>query len=59
MFGGFYNIANRVQLGGIKDNVMDIGFLRTTIVETREWVDGNLYNGRIVLIGNIYVFKEP
>jgi small-conductance mechanosensitive channel len=49
--------GDRVQLGGIKGDVMDIGVLRTTIMET-EWVDGDLYNGRIVLIAS-YVFKEP
>lgn len=59
MFGGFYNTGDRVQLGGIKGDVMDIGVLRTTIMETGQWVDGDLYNGRIVLIANSYVFKEP
>jgi small-conductance mechanosensitive channel len=33
MFGGFYNSGDRVQLGGIKGDVMDIGVLRTTIME--------------------------
>jgi hypothetical protein len=28
-------------------------------METGQWVDGDLYNGRIVLIANSYVFKEP
>jgi small-conductance mechanosensitive channel len=59
MFGGFYNTGDRVQLGGIRGDVMDIGVLRTTIMETGQWVDGDLYNGRIVLIANSYVFKEP
>ena len=59
IFGGFYNTGDRVQLGGIKGDVMDIGVLRTTIMETGQWVDGDLYNGRIVLIANSYVFKEP
>jgi small-conductance mechanosensitive channel len=40
--------GDRVQLGGIKGDVMDIGVLRTTIMETGQWVDGDLYNGRIV-----------
>jgi small-conductance mechanosensitive channel len=39
--------------------VIDIGVLRTTIMETGQWVDGDLYNGRIVLIANSFVFKEP
>lgn len=59
MFGGFYKIGDRVQLGGIKGDVMDIGVLRTTLMETGQWVDGDLYNGRIVLIANSFVFKEP
>lgn len=59
MFGGFYKICDRVQLGGIKGDVMDIGVLRTTIMETGQWVDGDLYTGRIVLVANSFVFKEP
>lgn len=59
MFGGFYKTGDRVQLGGIKGDVMDIGVIRTTIMETGNWVEGDLYNGRIVLIANSFVFKEP
>lgn len=59
MLGGFYKTGDRVQLGGIKGDVMDIGLLRTTIMEIGQWVDGDLYNGRIVLIANSFVFKEP
>lgn len=59
MFGGFYKTGDRVQLGGIKGDVMDIGMIRTTIMETGQWVDGDLYNGRIVFIANSFVFKEP
>ena len=59
MFGSFYKTGDRVQLGGIKGDVMDIGVLRTTIMEVGQWVDGDLYNGRIVLVANSFVFKEP
>lgn len=59
LFGNFYKSGDRIQLGGIKGDVMDIGVLRTTLMETGEWVDGDLYSGRIVLIANSYVFKEP
>ena len=59
MFGGFYKSGDRVQLNGIIGDVMDIGVLRTTIMETGQWVAGDLYNGRIVLIANSFVFKEP
>ncbi|MEO6251732.1 MAG: mechanosensitive ion channel domain-containing protein [Ferruginibacter sp.] len=59
MFGGFYSTGDRVQLGGIKGDVIDIGVLRTTLMETGQWVDGDLYNGRIVRVANSFVFKEP
>jgi hypothetical protein len=59
MFGGFYKTGDRVQLGGIKGDVIDIGVLRTTMMEMGQWVDGDLYNGRIVRISNSFVFKEP
>ena len=58
-FGGFYGIGDRIQLGGIMGDVIDIGMLRTTIMECGGWVKGDLYNGRIVRVANSYVFKEP
>ncbi len=58
-FGSFYRIGDRVQLGGIKGDVIDIGILRTAIMEIGEWVKGDLYSGRIVRIANSFIFKEP
>jgi len=58
-FGGFYKVGDRVQLGGIKGDVIDIGILRTTIMQIGEWVNADQYNGRIVRVANSFVFKEP
>lgn len=58
-FGQFYAVGDRVQLGGIKGDVIDIGVLRTTLMEIGEWVKGDQYNGRIVRVANSFVFKEP
>ena len=58
-FGGFYAPGDRVQLGGIKGDVIDISILRTTLMEVGEWVAGDLYSGRIVKVANSFVFKEP
>ena len=58
-FGGFYKVGDRVQLGGIKGDVIDIGILRTTVMQIGEWVKGDQYNGRIVRVANSFVFKEP
>ena len=59
MFGGFYKTGDRVQLGGIKGDVIDIGIVRTTLMEMGEWVVDDLYNGRIVRVANSFVFIEP
>lgn len=58
-FGNFYSVGDRVQLGGITGDIIDIGVLRTTLMETGQWVKGDQYNGRIVKIANSFVFKEP
>ncbi len=58
-FAHLYGTGDRVQLGGIKGDVIDIGILRTTLMECGQWVDGDLYNGRVVRIANAFVFKEP
>lgn len=57
--GQYYRTGERVELGGIRGDVIDIGVLRTTLMELGEWVNGDLYNGRIVRVANSFVFKEP
>jgi small-conductance mechanosensitive channel len=58
-FGHFYQTGDRIQLGGIMGDVIDIGILRTTMMECGQWVSADLYNGRIVRVANSFVFKEP
>ncbi|MEP7380653.1 MAG: mechanosensitive ion channel domain-containing protein [Gemmatimonadota bacterium] len=58
-FSCFYSPGDRVQLGGIKVDVIDVGVLRTTLMEIGEWVKGDHYTGRIVRIANSFVFTAP
>jgi small-conductance mechanosensitive channel len=58
-FGHFYQTGDRVQLGGTMGDVIDIGVLRTTLMECGQWVSSDLYNGRVVRIANSFVLKEP
>ena len=58
-FGHFYKTGDRIQMGGIKGDVIDIGILRTTVMECGAWVKAELYNGRIVRVANSFIFKEP
>ena len=57
--GQLLPVGDRVQLGGIRGDVIDVGVLRTTLMECGHWVNGDLYNGRIVRVANWFVFKEP
>lgn len=57
--GGMFKSGDRVELGGVTGDVIDLGILRTTIMETGQWVDGDLYNGRIVKVANSFVFQKP
>lgn len=57
--GHFYQVGDRVMVGGIKGDVVDTGVLRTTLMEIGDWVGSDLYNGRVVRIANSFVFKEP
>jgi small-conductance mechanosensitive channel len=59
LLGHVYATGDRVQVGKIKGDVIDIGMLRTTLMELGEWVDSDLYNGRIVRVANSAVLKEP
>jgi small-conductance mechanosensitive channel len=58
-FGQFYIVGDRVELGGIRGDVIQIGVLRTTLMEIGEWVRADQYNGRTVRIANSLVFRDP
>jgi small-conductance mechanosensitive channel len=55
----FYHVGDRIQLGGIVGDVVDIGILRTSIMQVGDWVKGDLYNGKMVQISNSFIFKDP
>ncbi|OPZ88070.1 MAG: mechanosensitive channel MscS [bacterium ADurb.Bin429] len=57
--GGVYNVGDRVQVGEIKGDVIDVSLLRTTLMEIGEWVQADLYTGRIVRVSNSIVFNSP
>lgn len=51
-------VGQRVKIGDTKGDIIDIGVINTTIMEMGDWVDADLYNGRIVTLANSFVFKE-
>jgi hypothetical protein len=56
-FSKLYAVGDRVQIGDTHGDVVDIGLLRTTVMETGNWVSADLYDGRIVRIPNSTVLK--
>ncbi len=57
--GNFYTTGDRIKIGGITGDVIDIGVLRTTVMECGDWVKADLPTGRIVGLANSLVFREP
>ncbi|MCB0702888.1 MAG: mechanosensitive ion channel [Candidatus Kapaibacterium sp.] len=54
-----YSPGDRIEINGIKGDVIDIGVTKTTLMEIGEWVKSDNYNGRIVQISNSFIFKGP
>lgn len=58
IFGSnIYKPGDRIEINGIKGDVIDIGVTRTTLMEIGQWVKSDNYSGRIVQISNSFVFK--
>lgn len=58
ILSGNPSVGDRVKIGDVKGDIIDIGVMTTTVMEIGDWVNGDLYNGRIVRVANSYVFKE-
>ncbi len=65
MLGRIFRVGDRIQMGGVQGDVIDVTPLRTKILEigsaTDEsaWVSGRQYTGRIVAVSNKATFTEP
>lgn len=57
--GSLYRLGDRIRIGDVTGDVLDITMLRTTLMEIGEWVGADQYTGRVVSIANRAVFSEP
>ncbi len=62
--GRIFRVGDRIQMGGVRGDVIDITPLRTKVMEIGSdedggWVRGRQYTGRIVAISNKATFTEP
>ena len=56
-FSSLYRVGDRIQVNETRGDVIDISVMRTTLMETGNWVSGDLYSGRIARIPNNAVLK--
>lgn len=54
-----YKPGDRIEINGIKGDVIDVGSIYTTMMEIGQWVSSDNYSGRIVKLSNAFVFKGP
>jgi len=68
--GNTFNVRDRIVMGGVRGDVIALGFIQTTVMEMGQpsavqdadpamWVRGRQYTGRIVTITNDKIFDEP
>lgn len=52
-----YKPGDRIEINGIKGDVIDIDSIYTTMMEIGEWISSDNYSGKIVKLSNSFVFK--
>jgi small-conductance mechanosensitive channel len=68
--GKTFNLGDRITMGGVRGDVIGLGFIQTTIMEMGEpppeqpdapamWVRARQYTGRIVTVTNDKIFDQP
>jgi small-conductance mechanosensitive channel len=49
---GIYHVGDRIEFNQKFGDVIDVGILYTTLLETREWVSGDQVTGRLTIVPN-------
>src|SRR3954466_1358592 len=68
--GKTFNVGDRIAMGGVRGDVIALGFTQTTIMEMGQppsvqgadramWVQSRQYTGRVVTVTNARIFDEP
>ncbi len=68
--GRLYTVGDRITMGGVRGDVVALGFMQTTVMEMGEppgeqgappamWVEARQYTGRLVRVTNDKIFDLP
>lgn len=65
VFGRIFRVGDRIEMGGVRGDVLDVTLLRTSLLEIgtstgdSTWVKGRQHTGRVVAVSNKATFTEP
>jgi small-conductance mechanosensitive channel len=54
-----FDVGDRIQIGDVKGDVIDLRLFQFTLLEIGNWVDADQSTGRIIHVPNLKVFLEP
>lgn len=54
-----FDVGDRIQIGELKGDVVDLRLFQFSMLEVGNWVDGEQSTGRIVHVPNAKVFLDP
>ncbi|MDF7806548.1 mechanosensitive ion channel [Pontiellaceae bacterium B12219] len=54
-----FRVGDRIEIGGVQGDVIDIRLFQFSIVEVGNWVDADQSTGRIIHVPNSMTLKEP
>jgi small-conductance mechanosensitive channel len=69
LHGRIFRVGDRIVMGGVRGDVIELGFVRTSIMEMGQpppvqsddpatWVEARQYSGRVVTVTNDKIFDE-
>lgn len=58
MAGRKVRVGDRVEIDGVKGDIVDIQILRTTLLELNNWLGVDEETGRVITIPNSFIFKS-
>ena len=51
------SVGDRIEINGVKGDVVDVGMLRIAVTEVGNWLSGEQSTGRMVFFPNSFIFK--
>jgi small-conductance mechanosensitive channel len=58
MLGRKFTVGDRLEIEGVRGDVLDIQLLRTTLIEVNNWLGVDQPTGRVLFIPNNFIFKN-